>query len=285
MNYTSLSACVMAFAAMILRADAADSDGEFAGYHIYEFDAPNTLINHGDKIEISCFKPVPREPGVWRRLNRPNRWVDGFFDFEGKGNYVRGNGGILQIKKPVSIAVRGVFGPSAELTFAKPPKSHTVSQELPLYPPRFERKMMINGEEVSILITRVRFDPAKHDMKIARDGGQLAEGFPRIDGRIPIGVDGYGIPEEEIDRFEVIWGGTPIEIPKSLYADIYTPILNDINPAGASNLEGVLVCSDSDRRSLLIQMRSWRWVSAPYTVWWIINRNGEQHCFIFGEAI
>jgi len=79
-------------------------------WHFLRFDQPCTLTNHGTKITV--FNIVNPKTGrwelVWGDSYWDESWVKDYLRFNGRSDDV-GNGGTVQILKPVTIAVV-VFG-------------------------------------------------------------------------------------------------------------------------------------------------------------------------------
>src|SRR5947207_1551836 len=80
------------------------------------------------------------------------------------------------------------------------------------------RKKLVYPAHISILITRKRFNTSDH---------KIDTKHWRIDGKRPYGVDGGSIPEYQIDRFQVTFAGETVIVPRSLYSDCFTPVLEE----------------------------------------------------------
>lgn len=94
-----------------------------------------------------------------------------------------------------------------------------------------ERK---GGHEARVVFKTRRFDSRNH--KIAYANTQylkshnifLAPGVryvTRIDGRVPLGVDG-SVPDVEIESLRFFYDGKEVAVPARLYADCYNPNLH-----------------------------------------------------------
>ena len=125
-------------------------------------------------------------------------------------------------------------------------------------------------------------------MKIDPSGETLLAGHPKIDDQVVHGVDGYSIPEEEFDKFEVSWDGKNVSIPQEMYSDCYTPVLyqslsreNSLNNNQDKEMLGNMqVLADKSGDSIMIIMNGSRWASACYRVYWTIRRDGHHSRFI-----
>lgn len=166
---------------------------------------------------------------------------------------------------------------------------HPCSAEPQPFPPtRFETTLLPAGHVITVTITSKKFDRAKHEMKVDPSGASLLAGHPKIDGHWVYGVDGYSIPEEEFDKFEVVWDGKPVSIPRALYADCYTPVLCRVasnedsigNNQNKEKIGNMLVIGDEKGESILIIMRGYRWASDCYRVYWTICKDGHHSRFI-----
>ena len=164
-----------------------------------------------------------------------------------------------------------------------------LAEPQPFPPTRFETTLKPEGHVISVIITSKKFDRNKHTMKVDPSGETLLAGHPKIDDRWVHGVDGYSIPEEEFDKFEVSWDGKAVSIPRELYSDCYTPVLyqcsflgensliNNLNKDKIGNMQ-VLVNESGD--SIMIIMNGYRWASACYRVFWTIRKDGHHSRFI-----
>lgn len=165
-----------------------------------------------------------------------------------------------------------------------------LAEPAPFPPTKFHTIVERGGHVIGVTITSKKFDRAKHNLMISPDGESLLEGHPKIDGRLPHGVDGYSIPKEEIDRFEVTWDGKPVALPRELYADCYTPVLCPVatgddwigNNQNKEKIGNMQVLGDGSGDAVLIVMRGFRWASACYEVYWTIRRDGRHSRFMQG---
>ena len=64
------------------------------------------------------------------------------------------------------------------------------------------------------------------------------------------------IPTDRLSTFEVVWEGQTLDIPRSLYADLFTPYLRARR--GRWEDGGVLVVADETSKSILINMQATR---------------------------
>jgi hypothetical protein len=158
----------------------------------------------------------------------------------------------------------------------------------PFPPAEFHSTIRKGGHVISITITSKKFDRTKHKMTLDPSGEQLLAGHPHVDGRKPLGVDGYSIPEDEIDRFDVVWDGKAVPVPRELYADCYTPVLSPASPHDhwiGNNLNeekvgNIQVLGDQKGEALLVIMRSFLSASDCYEVYWTIRADGRHSRFV-----
>lgn len=130
----------------------------------------------------------------------------------------------------------------------------------------------IGGDVVSIVIESKSFVRSKHVQDV--------ENW-EIDGKRPIGVDGHEVnPKEQIESMSLTWNGKRIDIPESFYNDIYSPTLKVAKLGPLEKGEGILLLPDKDSDSIMIRMRSFKWASAPYCVYWVLSKNGSRMRFV-----
>lgn len=118
-----------------------------------------------------------------------------------------------------------------------------------------------------MLITRKRFDPAKHKLD--------ARHF-LIDGKRPYGADNPEWPDDEIDRFEVSFDRVTVKVPRALYSDCHSVMLAQHGSKEARDTYGdITVIADVSGNSVMITMSTWQCAADAYTVSWLISKNGD----------
>ena len=130
---------------------------------------------------------------------------------------------------------------------------------------KYINTISIGDDKIRIVIEIKEFDPnSKNDAKVP---------CPWF-GDIPPGK-----PKFLIKRFDIIWNQKRLKIPKSLYQDIYDPVLYS-RLGWWDHLRGVQVVPASDGRSILIEMKSKSSTCRNYKVWWVIRKDGNHMWFL-----
>jgi len=136
-----------------------------------------------------------------------------------------------------------------------------------LFGPTVFQKRFQFPANITVLITRKKFNPSKHKL----DAKQYL-----IDGKHPFGADSPDWPDDEIDRFEVVFDGTSVNIPRAVYSDCYSVMLAPHGVKGAKASYGdIEVVADESGKSVMIIMSSCQCAADAYTVCWLISKNGD----------
>jgi len=136
---------------------------------------------------------------------------------------------------------------------------------------KFEKDINVGPDTVHIAITSILINPEQIDTSTI----DTCKILPCLGG-FPSDLT------QRIGQFDVIWNEEPIHIQKSLYEDCFTPVLNEVEGMWelSENKGGILVLPGKEGQSILIMMQSFRAACCGYTVWWIIEKDGQQTRFI-----
>ena len=131
------------------------------------------------------------------------------------------------------------------------------------------------GHTASVTFTVDRFTPALH--KITDNDWKAVDDpyIERIDGRIPLGIDG-NMPSYEIKSMRLDFDGKKAEIPKELYSDCYNPPFPRYNKEIQSNYFKIKI--GDDMKSVFVFMAGGD-AAGSYRVVWILRPDGAHSRF------
>lgn len=134
-------------------------------------------------------------------------------------------------------------------------------------------------QDIKLIINTHSFDPVKH--KVEEDDSEF--GF-RVDGKIGYGFDGQESLKlnatEVIRKFGIFWKEKEIFLKPELFNTIFNYDLSEKNKNPKQIKSGIGVTISEDNTKLMISMTSYRCATASYTVYWIIEENGDQSRFV-----
>jgi len=102
----------------------------------------------------------------------------------------------------------------------------------------FSQRFSRGKETIRVDIWRKSFRAANHRIKEDR-------GLVTVDGRVPLGTDGF-VPEAittEISRVRIGWGATTMDLSRELFQDCFN-----------ASMEGIRVAPSEDFRSVLVMI-------------------------------
>lgn len=142
-------------------------------------------------------------------------------------------------------------------------------EEIEMSFPRFAWNVEVAGDRISVVLTKELHPRRREFLSAPEVASQSREFAFRTYGGTPFSV---------IKNFAVTWNGKPVLIADDLYKDCFNPYLKP--KVWPEDCDGTIwITAHENGKSVLIQMRGGT-VGEPYTVWWIIRKDGRNLRFV-----
>jgi hypothetical protein len=124
------------------------------------------------------------------------------------------------------------------------------------------------NQHIEVFLEIRPFDSRNHKLEI-----QDKRAF--IDGKIPLGIGpGSFSAQTEFSRFEVRWNGKPVQIPTSLYADLFNPSLVPKTSPTLDRQGSIWTSVSSDGASVLLEIEGGN-DAVSYKAWIVVSHDGK----------